>query len=142
MTVKGRILLANDCITVRRVVRISLVEGDYELVTVDAAEEVPSRAREFGPDLILARAALKGRDGRTVAEAVKEDPALSRIPVLLLVSHGEGWDNVKARRLGAVGCINQPFASIDLIAWLNQAVRMSRTPAAMGSRPCDSSKER
>ena len=69
-------------------------EGDY--------------ADQATPDLILLDLNLPGLDGREVLEAIKSDPELRRIPVIVLSSSKAEIDTLKTYELGANGYIVKP----------------------------------
>ena len=111
-----KILLADDSITIQKVVRITLADGDYNLITVDNGTEAVERARKEMPDLVLADVVMPGKDGYQVCEEIKKDPALAVIPVILLAGSFEGFDEIKGADVGADGYIIKPFESQALIS--------------------------
>lgn len=111
-----KILLADDSITIQKVVRITLADGDYNLITVDNGTEAVERARKESPDLVLADVVMPGKDGYQVCEEIKKDPVLSGIPVILLAGSFEGFDEIKGADVGADGYIIKPFESQALIS--------------------------
>jgi len=60
------------------------------------------------PDLILLDLNLPRMDGRQVLQAVKSDPALQSIPVVMLTSSKAATDIIKSYRLNANGYIVKP----------------------------------
>ena len=78
------LLLADDSITIQKVVGITFANEDYKVTSVDNGEDAIAKARELKPDVILADVVMPKRNGYEVCEAVKADPALAKIPVLLL----------------------------------------------------------
>jgi len=111
-----KILLADDSITIQKVVRITLADGDYNLVTVDNGTEAIEKVRSDMPDLVLADVVMPGKDGYQVCEEIKKDPTLSVIPVILLAGSFEGFDEIKGADVGADGYIIKPFESQALIS--------------------------
>ena len=83
-TMSKTLLLADDSVTIQKVVGISFASEDVTLVTVDNGDDAITRARETQPDVILADVVMPGRNGYEVCEAIKSDPALRHVPVLLL----------------------------------------------------------
>ena len=109
-----KILLADDSITIQKVVSLTLADGDYELVTVSDGESAVEKAREIKPDLIMADVAMPGKSGYEVCETVKNDPDLKGIPVLLLAGTFDTLDAEEAQRVGADDHIVKPFESEEL----------------------------
>jgi two-component system, chemotaxis family, response regulator Rcp1 len=60
------------------------------------------------PDLILLDLNLPRMDGREVLQAIRSDPALSRIPVIVLTSSNADMDILKSYDLKANGYIVKP----------------------------------
>jgi CheY-like chemotaxis protein len=109
------LLLADDSVTIQKVVGISLASEDITLVTVDNGDDALVRAREIRPDAILADCVMPGRSGYDVCEAVQADPGLRHIPVLLLTGTFEAFDEARAERCGAAGHIAKPFEAQTLV---------------------------
>jgi len=123
-----KILLADDSITIQKVVRITLADGDYELITVDNGDDALARAKELSPDLVLADVVMPGKNGYQVCETIKADPQLRHIPVLLLAGSFEGFDEMKGAQIGADGHIIKPFESQTLISKVEEL--LAKAPAA------------
>ncbi len=109
------LLLADDSITIQKVVGITFAGEDFKITAVDNGEDAISRARELRPDVILADVVMPRRNGYEVCEAIKADPALQHIPVLLLAGTFEAFDESRARAARADGHIAKPFESQALI---------------------------
>ena len=109
------ILLADDSITIQKVVGITFASEDFQVTAVDDGEAALARARELLPDVILADVVMPRRNGYELCEAVKSDPALRHIPVLLLAGTFEAFDEVRARGAHADGHLSKPFDSLALI---------------------------
>jgi CheY-like chemotaxis protein len=125
------LLLADDSVTIQKVVGISLASEDIRLVTVDNGDDAVKRARELRPDAILADCVMPGRSGYEVSEAIQADPALRHIPVLLLTGTFEAFDEERAARCGAAGHIAKPFEAQTLLDEVQRlfALAASRKPA-------------
>ncbi|MEN8184877.1 MAG: response regulator [Myxococcota bacterium] len=114
------LLLADDSVTIQKVVGISFANEDVRLVTVDNGDEAVARVREENPDLVLADVVMPGKSGYEVCETIKSDPALRHIPVLLLSGTFEAFDDERAQRAGADGHITKPFEAQTLVDRVNQ----------------------
>jgi CheY-like chemotaxis protein len=95
-------------------------------VTVDNGDDAVIRAREAHPDLILADVVMPGKSGYEVCEAIKADPELRHIPVLLLSGTFEAFDEERAARAGAAGHVAKPFEAQSLVDQVNQL--LAETP--------------
>ena len=122
------LLLADDSVTIQKVVSISFASEDVTLVTVDNGDDAIERAREVRPDMILADVVMPGKSGYEVCEAVKADPDLRHVPVLLLSGTFEAFDEEHAARVGADGHIAKPFESQSLVEQVNSYLHAVPTP--------------
>ena len=127
------LLLADDSVTIQKVVGISFANEDVVLLTVDNGDDAVARAREARPDLVLADVMMPGKDGYEVCEILKSDPELRHVPVLLLSGTFEPFDEERARRVGADGHITKPFEAQALVDQVNAL--LARADAAAVSAP-------
>ncbi len=123
------ILLADDSVTIQKVVGISFANEDVVLLTVDNGDDAVARAREARPDLVLADVMMPGLDGYDVCETLKADPELRHVPVLLLSGTFEPYDEDRARRVGADGHITKPFEAQGLVDQVNALLARTAAPA-------------
>ena len=72
-----KLLLADDSVTIQKVVGITFANEDIELVTVDNGDDALARARETKPDVILADVSMPGLDGYELAAAIRPVPTSS-----------------------------------------------------------------
>ena len=123
------LLLADDSVTIQKVVGISFASEDIALVTVDNGDDAISKARALRPDVILADVVMPGKSGYEVCEAIKADPALRHIPVLLLTGTFEAFDSERASRAGAAGHIAKPFEAQALVERVKRLLASAPAPA-------------
>jgi len=129
------LLLADDSVTIQKVVNISFASEDVTLVTVDNGDDAVERAKETRPDLILADVVMPGMNGYEVCEAIKADPDLAHIPVLLLTGTFEAFDEERASRAGAAGHVAKPFEAQTLVNQVNRMLAEAPPPAAAAREP-------
>jgi CheY-like chemotaxis protein len=130
------LLLADDSVTIQKVVGISFANEDVRIVTVDNGDDAIARAREIKPDIVLADVVMPGKSGYDVCAAIKGDAELRGVPVLLLTGTFETFDEDRAARVGADGHITKPFEAQALVELVNArlagaaaAARPARAPA-------------
>ncbi len=110
-----KILLADDSLTIQKVVELTFSDSDYDLVCVGNGLRALEKVREDRPDLILADVVMPEKNGYEVCEAIKGDPGTSRIPVILLTGTFEPFDRERAERIGADAIVSKPFDSQQLL---------------------------
>jgi CheY-like chemotaxis protein len=130
-----KILLADDSLTIQKVVELTFSDSDYELVCVSNGERALEKVRENRPDLILADVVMPEKNGYEVCEAIKGDPATSRIPVVLLSGTFEPFDRPRAERIGADAIVSKPFDSQQLLAQVDALVARSPSFSLSAATP-------
>ena len=131
------LLLADDSITIQKVVGITFAGEDFKITAVDNGEDAIARARELRPDVILADVVMPRKNGYEVCETVKGDPALRHIPVLLLAGTFEAFDESRARAARADGHIAKPFESQALITRVKELLASAAPGAVPAERPAE-----
>lgn len=86
---KAKILLVDDDPDFVESTKTILESKPYEVIVAKDGDEGLRKAREEKPDLILLDVIMPVKDGFTVAEQLKKDPELSKIPTLMLTAFAE-----------------------------------------------------
>ena len=123
------ILLADDSITIQKVVGIIFGSDDYTLTVVDNGKAAVQKAQELQPDVLLIDALMPGMSGYEVCEAIRKDAVLAAKPVLLLTGSFEPFDEEKARQCGADDHIVKPFESQQIVAKVQELYQLGRNRA-------------
>ena len=108
------ILLADDSVTIQKVVELTFMEEDYAVVAVSDGAAALERLPEVAPDLVIADVHMPGADGYQVCRHVKQ--RFPHTPVLLLVGTFETYDEAEAEAAGADDHLKKPFDSQDLLS--------------------------
>lgn len=90
---------------------------------VEAVADGPlglQRLRERRPDLVLLDLFMPGMDGLAVLDAIKSEPALAPVPVVMLTASNTHRSVAQALSLGAVDYILKPFRFPDLLRRLRR----------------------
>jgi len=107
------ILLADDSVTIQKVVELTFLEEDLDVVAVGSGDEALARLDDLSPALVIADVHMPGADGFEVCRRVKKKD--SAIPVLLLVGTFEPFDADGVQACGAQGHLKKPFDSQELL---------------------------
>lgn len=81
-----KILLVEDSKFLRMSTERALTTAGYEVISASDGEQVSKLAREHAPALILLDVMLPKMSGPDVLKLLKNDPATSAIPVMMLTS--------------------------------------------------------
>lgn len=109
---KRKLLLADDSITIQKVVNLTFADEGIEVVAVGDGDAAMQKFVEATPDLVMADVNMPGVDGYRICEMIKQDDETKQIPVILLVGSFEPFDEDEARRVGADNYLTKPFQSI------------------------------
>jgi CheY-like chemotaxis protein len=124
---RRRILLADDSVTIQKVIELTFMDEDYEVRAVSNGDEAIQALSEVDPDVVIADVHMPGANGYEVCRRSKErKPGL---PVLLLVGTFEPFDEAQARAAGADSYLKKPFDSQELLQ------RVAELLSATASRP-------
>lgn len=110
-----KILLADDSVTVQKIITLTFSDEDVEVITVNNGDEAINRLRRLRPALVMADISIPGRNGYEICEFVKTHPEMEGTPVILLVPAFEPFDEERARRIGADYHLTKPFQSIRML---------------------------
>ena len=110
-----KILLADDSITIQKVVELTFSEKGYRVISVGNGDKAIERIQSEEPDLILCDVIMPEKDGYDICEWVKKSEKYNQIPVLLLRGTFEPWDEERAKSVNADGYITKPFESESFI---------------------------
>jgi CheY-like chemotaxis protein len=126
------ILLADDSVTIRKIVELTFSESDIRVESVASGREALERLADLRPDLVLADVVMPGPSGYEVCRAIKESDR--PVPVLLLAGTFEPFDAVQARACGSDGHVTKPFDSRHLVERVEDLLAYGAAPRATAER--------
>jgi len=121
--VNGTILVADDSMVVRAVLRRQLEADGHTVIEAVDGEEAITACREYCPDVVLLDVEMPVLDGHATLERLKADPDLKDIPVVFLTGRVDTADVVTGLRLGAHDYLRKPFEANELMARVSAALR-------------------
>ena len=128
----AKILVADDNSNIQKMVVLALKDQGIEVVAVGNGEAAVRKISDIKPDLVLADIFMPVRNGYEVCKFVKDNSALSHIPVILLVGAFDPLDEQEAQRVGADGVLKKPFVPPDpLISMVKSA--LTRAGVVLGA---------
>ena len=116
------ILLADDSITIQKIVTLTFSGEGIDVVTVGNGDAALKKIHEIRPAVILADIFMPGKNGYEVCEHVKNEPTLRSIPVILLVGAFEPFDSTEANRVRADAHLTKPFEIKVLLSAVNSRI--------------------
>src|SRR5437763_6993384 len=130
-----RILLADDSITIQKVVELTFSDGDYEVVAVNNGAKAIQKLAEMRPDVILSDIIMPEKNGYEVCEYVKSHPEYRTIPVVLLTGTFEPFDPDRADKAGCDAVVTKPFESQSLIHKVEELIEHARSTVPTAPQP-------
>jgi CheY-like chemotaxis protein len=128
-----KILLADDSITIQKVIELTFSDEDFDVITVGNGRLALEKLPEVRPDIVLCDIIMPEKDGYEVCEQIKANPAHSHVPVLLLTGAFEPFDQERAARAGYDGSLAKPFEPETLIAKVKDL--LARAPVRAPAPP-------
>jgi CheY-like chemotaxis protein len=120
------LLLADDSVTIQRVIELTFAEEDVRVITVGDGQSAIDRLDSNPPDIVLADVDMPKRDGYEVAAYVKSRPKLAHIPVVLLTGAFEPIDQARAEAAGSSDVLAKPFEPQMVINRVKQLLGRKR----------------
>jgi CheY-like chemotaxis protein len=130
-----KILLADDSITIQKVVELTFSDGDYEVTAVNNGAKAIQKLAEMRPDIILSDIIMPEKNGYEVCEYVKSHPEYRNIPVILLTGTFEPFDPDRADKAGCDAVVTKPFESQSLIHKVEELIQQGQNAAANEPEP-------
>jgi len=130
------ILVADDSVTMRRILELAFQGEDAKITAVESGEVAVRKAAEVTPDVVLADLSMNGMDGYAIASAIKGAPGLERTAVVVMASQKHPYDEEKGKAAGVDDHILKPFDTQHVIDRVKQVLAKPRqAPAARAAQP-------
>jgi len=126
-----KFLVVDDFSTMRRIVRNLLKELGY--TNGDEAEDGAmglSKLRSGQFDFVISDWNMPNMDGLTMLQQIRADPALAKIPVLMVTAEAKKENIIAAAQAGANGYVVKPFTAATLDEKLGKIFEKLAKPGA------------
>lgn len=124
--IRPRILVVDDEAANRLLVRRALEPQGYDVDEAADGEEALASIERNCPDLVLLDLIMPRMDGHAVARALKSDPRRRLIPVVMLTSHDEFSEKLRAVEVGVDDYLSKPFRIVELQARVRSLVNLKQ----------------
>jgi CheY-like chemotaxis protein len=134
----ARILVADDSVTIQKVVELTFSKEDFTLTQARSGADAIRKAKEMRPDLVLLDLVMPDMNGYEVCAAMRAEFALRSTPIILLTGTFESFDPQRGTQVGANDYVTKPFESQVLIGKVKQllfAKAVDEGAAAAGPKP-------
>ncbi|SRR5260370_1124141 len=131
-TDSARLLVIEDEAPIRRFLRVSLANQNYNVVEAETGEKGIKLATSQPPDLIVLDLGLPDLDGMEIIRQLRE---WSTTPIIVLSARGRENDKVAALDAGADDYLTKPFSVSELLARVRVALRRAASNANEAGEP-------
>ena len=118
-----RILLADDSLTIQKVIELTFSRTEFELKAVGNGDLALGLLDSYSPDIVLVDCVMPGKTGYELCEEIKSRPGGRYVPVILLTGTFEPFDKPRAERAGADSFVTKPFDSQGLASLVRDLVK-------------------
>ncbi|HMA34842.1 MAG TPA: response regulator transcription factor [Chloroflexia bacterium] len=118
-----QILVVDDDHHITRLVQAYLEQEGYQVRTAATGTDGLHLLRHTRPDLLLLDLMLPDRSGWDLTRLIRQDPALSTLPIILLTARVEDTDKILGLELGADDYITKPFNPREVVARVRALLR-------------------
>jgi DNA-binding response OmpR family regulator len=126
---RRRILLADDSVTIQKVIELTFMDEDYEVRAVSNGDDAIKAMPDVDPHFVIADVHMPGANGYEVCRRSKE--RRQDVPVLLLVGTFEPFDEAQSRAVGADSYLKKPFDSQELLQRVGELLSRGAAPAPL-----------
>ncbi len=123
-----RLLLIEDSEDVRRVMEVLLSSHGHEVAVAKSGAEALPLLKSFSPEIVICDIGLPEMNGHEIAKEIRKDPAHDGIVLIAVTGWGRAEDLAESRSAGFDLHLTKPVASQALLAAIESAVPLARTP--------------
>jgi DNA-binding response OmpR family regulator len=122
----SRILVVEDDPDIAHLIAHYLTNAGHETEVLGNGGEALTALRAAPRDVVILDRMLPGLDGLEVCRAMRADPALSKVPIIMLTARAEEADRIVGLELGADDYVTKPFSPKELVARVGALLRRTR----------------
>src|SRR6201996_7814246 len=131
MNVTHRILVVDDDLHIREVIRVALRKAGMTVNEAKDGREALARFAADRPDLIILDIGMPELDGLDVCREVRKT---SDVPILYLSARDDEIDRVLGLEIGGDDYVTKPFSPRELVARVNAILRRVASRETDGAR--------
>jgi signal transduction histidine kinase len=121
---KGRILIADDNTAGVDTLTLFLADEGFLVAGVNSGADALEMIESFKPDVLILDVRMPGMDGFQVLQSIRENPATTELPVIMVTAMSDTQDVVYALELGANDYISKPPQVEILVARVRTQLKL------------------
>ena len=118
-----RVLVVEDDQDIADLVAHHLNRAGYVTDILNSGHTVLASLRDTLPDLLVLDLMLPGQNGLEICRAIRADPRLATVPIIMLTAKSEEADRIVGLQLGADDYVTKPFSPNELAARVGAVLR-------------------
>ena len=122
----ARIVVADDDADIRDLVVFKLRQSGHDVHPVSDGAAAVEECQSVTPDLVVLDVMMPGMGGLDAGRALRQDPALARVPVILLTARAQESDIEQGFDAGADDYVVKPFSPRELASRVSAVLQRSR----------------
>ncbi len=120
---RNNILLVEDELAIRQMLRFALEQADFSVYEADTAQQASEILKSEDIHLAVIDWMLPGISGVELCKRLKKDSAYKHLPLIILTARAEEADKIQGLDAGADDYVTKPFSSRELLARINALLR-------------------
>jgi CheY-like chemotaxis protein len=117
-----RVLVVDDMPDIRELISINLRLEGFEVSTAGDGAECLEIVDEVAPDVITLDVAMKGLDGFSTAEELRQRQSTAGIRLVMVTALAQGYDLERGATIGVDAYLTKPFEPADLVRTVRRLV--------------------
>lgn len=121
-----KILIVDDERDIVELIAYNLNKEGFVTDSAPDGETALTKIKKGNYDLVILDLMLPGLQGVELCRILRNDPATSSLPIIMLTAKGEEVDRVLGLEMGADDYITKPFSPRELVARVNAVIRRAK----------------
>ncbi|MBY7818539.1 response regulator [Vibrio fluvialis] len=117
-----KILAVDDSISIRQMVRHTLMDAGYEVETANDGREALTKAQSTKFDVVISDVNMPNMGGFELVKAIRGNPQYKFIPILMLTTETSMEKKQEGKLAGATGWLVKPFNPDTLLKTLKRVL--------------------
>lgn len=128
---KNNILLVEDELAIRQMLRFALVQAGFEVFEAENAQQALGIIQSEDINICILDWMLPGISGVELCKRLKKEHGYKSLPIIMLTARSEEEDKIKGFNAGADDYVTKPFSSRELLARISALLRRSGVQKAL-----------
>lgn len=110
-----QVLIIDDAVHIRRLIARMLDSAEFTTLEAGDGQQGLALLKAYRPDVVTCDISMPVMNGYQFLSAVRSDPAIASVPIIVITAVGQEGNSTRAIELGADACLTKPFSSSHLL---------------------------